>query len=48
VIFDGGLTNVDMSGGWKKSAGAYTLGSGGPVIIINMDMGAGNLTLRSR
>jgi hypothetical protein len=48
VMFKGGLTNVDMSGGWKKSGGTYVLGSGGPVITISMDMGAGNLTLRTK
>jgi N-terminal domain of toast_rack, DUF2154 len=48
LIFKGGLTNVDMSGGWKKSGTAYVLGSGGPVITISMDMGAGNLTLRTK
>jgi hypothetical protein len=48
VIIKGGLTNVDLSGGWKKSGGAYILGSGGPMITISMDMGAGNLTLRTK
>jgi hypothetical protein len=48
VIFKGGLTNVDLSGGWKKSGQAYVLGSGGPVITISMDMGAGNLALRTK
>ena len=48
VIFKGGLTNVDLSGGWKKSGGAYVLGSGGPMITISMDMGAGNLALRTK
>jgi hypothetical protein len=48
VILKGGLTNVDMSGGWQKSGEAYIVGSGGPVISISMDMGAGNLTLRTK
>jgi hypothetical protein len=48
VIFKGGLTNVNMSGGWKKSGEAYVLGSGGPVITISMDMGAGDLALRTK
>lgn len=48
VIFKGGLTNVDLSGSWKKSGEAYVLGSGGPVITISMDMGAGNLALRTK
>jgi len=48
VIFKGGLTNVDMSGGWQKSGSAYVLGGDGPVITISMDMGAGNLSLRTK
>jgi len=48
VIFKGGLTNVDFSGGWKKDGEAYALGSGGPLITISMDLGAGNLTLRTK
>ncbi len=48
VIFKGGLTNVDISGGWVKSGEAYMLGSGGPVITISMDLGAGNLALRTK
>ena len=47
VIFKGGLTNVDMSGSWQKSGSAYVLGGDGPVITISMDMGAGNLALRT-
>ena len=48
VLFKGGLTNVELSGSWKKSGDAYVLGSGGPVITISMDMGAGNLSLRTK
>jgi hypothetical protein len=48
VILKGGLTNVDMSGGWQKTGETYTLGSGGPVITISMDMGAGSLALRTK
>jgi hypothetical protein len=48
VLFKGGLTNVEMSGGWKKSGEAYILGSGGPVITLSLDMGAGNLALRTK
>jgi hypothetical protein len=48
VLFKGGLTNVDVSGGWKKSGEAYILGSGGPVITLSLDMAAGNLALRTK
>ena len=48
VLFKGGLTNVDVSGGWKKSGEAYVMGSGGPVITLSLDMAAGNLVLRTK
>ncbi len=48
VLFKGGLTNVELSGSWKKSGDAYVLGSGSPLITISMDMGAGNLSLRTK
>ena len=48
VLFKGGLTNVDISGSWKKSGETYVLGSGGPVITISLDMAAGNLALRTK
>jgi hypothetical protein len=48
VLFKGGLTNVELTGGWKKSGDAYVLGSGSPLITISMDMGAGNLSLRTK
>jgi hypothetical protein len=48
VLFKGGLTNVDVSGGWKRSGEAYILGSGGPVITLSLDMAAGNLALRTK
>jgi len=48
VIFKGGLTNVSVSGSWSRSGDAYVLDTGGPVLTINVDMGAGNLDLRTR
>ena len=48
VLFKGGLTNMELSGSWKKSGDAYVLGSGSPLITISMDMGAGNLSLRTK
>jgi hypothetical protein len=48
VIFKGGLANVDISGNWEKSGDAYIQGSGGPLIFINIDMGAGSLELRTK
>jgi hypothetical protein len=48
VITDGGLMNVESSGGWVKSGDNYSLGSGGPELTINVDMGAGSLQLRTK
>ena len=48
VVVTGGLNNVDFSGGWDQSGSAYVLGSGGgPILTFNVQMGAGNLQLRS-
>ncbi|MBN1148442.1 MAG: hypothetical protein JXA78_14375 [Anaerolineales bacterium] len=47
VIFKGGLTNISVSGEWSKSGDTYILEADGPLLTINVDMGAGNLDLRS-
>jgi hypothetical protein len=48
VEITGGLNNVDFSGGWDQSGSAYVLGTGqGPVLTFNVEMGAGNLQLRT-
>ena len=47
VYFKGGLTSVDVRGGWQKSGDQYSLEGNGPVLTINVDMGAGNLQLRT-
>ena len=48
VRYDGGLANVDYSGDWQKSGNEYFQDGSGPGIIININLGAGNLTLRNR
>ncbi|MEW5873317.1 MAG: toast rack family protein [Chloroflexota bacterium] len=47
VYFKGGLTSVDVRGDWQKSGDQYSLEGNGPVLTINVDMGAGNLQLRT-
>lgn len=47
VTFEGGLSNVEAGGGWQKSGNEYVLGGSGPTLTINVDMGAGNLVLRT-
>jgi hypothetical protein len=48
VRFEGGLTNVDLDGDWRMSGGRYTLPGEGPELTITVEMGAGNLELRTR
>lgn len=48
VVVTGALNNVETSGGWDRSGSEYVHGSGsGPVITITVEMGAGNLQLRT-
>lgn len=46
VRFEGGLTNVDLSGEWRSSGSGYSLPGEGPELNITVEMGAGNLELR--
>ncbi len=48
VLVDSGLANVDLSGDWEKSGNEYLLAGDGPRLTINVDIGAGNLTLRNK
>lgn len=47
VIFDGGLSNIETHGEWQKSGSDYVLSGSGPTLTITVDMGAGNLVLRT-
>lgn len=48
VRFEGGLTNVDRDGEWRMSGDDYVLSGEGPQLIISVEIGAGNLELRTR
>lgn len=48
VLFDGGLSNVDISGGWQKNGNQYSQSGSGPTLTINVNMGAGNLKLSNQ
>lgn len=48
VFVDGGLANVDIGGQWEKSGDQYTLAGEGPRLTLNVNIGAGSLTLRNR
>ena len=47
VFFDGALANVDNSGEWEKRGQDYYQKGSGPVITLNINLGAGNVTLRN-
>jgi hypothetical protein len=48
VFVDSGLANVDVGGQWEKSGDEYSLAGEGPRLTINVNIGAGSLTLRNR
>jgi len=48
LFVDSGLSNVDVGGQWEKSGDEYTLSGEGPRLTINVNIGAGSLTLRNR
>jgi len=48
LFVDRGLANVDMHGDWIKSGNDYRLDGDGPMLTININIGAGNLELRNR
>jgi hypothetical protein len=47
VTFEGGLTNVSISGEWEKNGDVYTQPGNGPVLTIAVKMGAGRLNLKN-
>jgi hypothetical protein len=48
VQFEGGLANVDRSGDWRLSGDVYSMIGDGPELRITVELGAGNLELRTR
>jgi len=48
VVVDGGLTSINVSGSWVHSGDTYQLQGSGPTLTIQIDMNAGNLTLRTK
>lgn len=45
ITVDGGLSNVSYGSGWDKNGSVYTQEGTGPRLIINIEIGAGNLTI---
>lgn len=48
VFVESGLTNIELFGNWRSRGSLYELAGEGPELIINVEMGAGNLELRDR
>jgi len=46
--FEGGLSNISLSGDWQKSGNQYTHSGSGAQLNIEVSMGAGNLELRTQ
>lgn len=48
LFYDGGLSNVDVSGDWEKTGNDYYLEGTGPRLTINVNLGAGALSISNR
>ncbi|MBN2548997.1 MAG: hypothetical protein JXB15_07565 [Anaerolineales bacterium] len=48
LIFKGGLANIDVSKDWDHTGNQYVMQGQGPLLTINVDMGAGNLELKTQ
>lgn len=48
VIVGGGLMNTNASEDWTKQGNFYILAGSGPTLTINVDIGAGDLTLQTK
>lgn len=46
VYFKGGLASVNVGRGWQQSGDQYVIPGDGPLLIIHVDLGAGNLELQ--
>lgn len=47
VTFDGGLTSINLGGGWKQNGNLYSLSGSGPTLAITVQMAAGTLDLQT-
>lgn len=45
---EGDLSSVEINGRWEKNGNTYTVSGSGPKLTIQMTMGAGSITLRTR
>jgi len=47
INVDAGLAHVDQSDNWTRSGNNYSMENDGPILIINVDIGAGSLELKN-
>jgi hypothetical protein len=47
LTFDGGLSNVSLSGDWEQRSGKFVQNGSGPTLTIRVKMGAGDLQLEN-
>ena len=47
ITTEGGLSNIATRGEWQVSGNTYTLYNEGPKLSLTVEIGAGNLTLRT-
>jgi hypothetical protein len=45
VTIDGGLSSINVPGGWRQNGNTYSRTGDGPVLTIVVDLGAGNLQI---
>ena len=46
LTMDGGLTDINLGGGWSQSGNVYSHQGSGPTLDIVINMGAGNVTVK--
>jgi hypothetical protein len=47
VTIDSALADIDFDDGWSQSGKVYTQEGEGPTLTIVINMGAGNIVIRS-
>lgn len=48
LTFEGGLTTINIAGGWLQNGQVYTLSGSGPTITFLVKMGMGTLNLKNK
>lgn len=48
ITYNGGLSSVNVEGGWTQNENIYNLSGSGPTITITVDLGLGTLNLKTK